>query len=153
MSTPPTISSTRIWLRGIAFVLIGTWLIVGPLVRGPLNQNQIKWLPRWEMFGLYGRGICDVRYTQHHPDGEITRVDWIERTGRSRDWDQRRHNRIRNNKEAFRVGRRLCRQLEGDPIDLRMRVICGSRTTWKRREWRKTNICTEKGAKKAGELR
>ena len=153
MSTPPTISNARIWLRGVALLLIGAWLIVGPLVRGPLDQEQIKWIARWEMFGLFGRGICDVRYVQHHADGNLTRVDWIEMTGRSRDWDKRKRNRIRNNKDAFKIGRRLCRRLEGDPVDLRVRVLCGSKTTWKRKEWGKINICSEEGAKKAGELK
>ena len=151
VSSPPASSSARIWLRGVAFVLIGAWLIIGPLVRGPLNQEQIKWVSRWEMFGLFGRGICDVRYVQHHADGTKSRVDWIEMLGRSRDWDKRRRNRIRDNKEAFRTGRRLCRELDGDPVDLRMRVLCGSSTTWKRKEWGKTNICSKEGAEKARE--
>lgn len=130
-------------------MLVGAWLTIGPAVRGPMDQEQMKWLPRWEMFGLFGRGICDVRYVQHHPDGSTSRVDWIELTGRSREWDKRRRNRIRTNRDAFQIGRRLCSQLEGESVDLRMRVMCGSKTTWKRKEWARTNICSPEGAEKA----
>lgn len=153
MSSPPEISSPRIWLRAAVFAAITAWLTIGPLVRGTLNQEHMKWLPRWEMFGLYGRQICDVRYVQHHPDGKLSRVDWVETLGRSRDWDRRKHNRIRDNTDAFRIGRRLCPTLEGDPPDLRMRVMCGSSTTWKRKEWGKINVCSEEGAKKAARKR
>lgn len=138
---PSRPSSALLWARGVVFAGFAIWLLVGPLVRGVYDQEQLKWIPRWEMFGSYGREICDVRYTQRHPDGSSTSIDWIDQLGRSREASQRRRNRIRDLPHALRVGRQLCASLETAEPDVRGRIRCGSRTTWKREEWLEHNLC------------
>ena len=150
---PPQTPASVLALRSVAFVVIGAWLTVGPLVRGTLNQEHLFWLPRWEMFGKAGKNICDVRYIQHHTDGSKSQVDWIELLGRSRAWDDRKKNRIGSKEAAHRTGQQLCRRLGGDEIDLRMRLKCGSEHTWKRHQWGTLDLCSPEGRDKLGALR
>jgi len=137
---PPEPTTGRLLARGGVLVVVGVWLTVGPLIRGTLDQDHLKWLPRWEMFGGWGRDICDVRYYTVDPDGTEHPLNWVDALGRSREGHDRRRNSINSNREAFRVGVKLCKALKAD--DVRARVRCGSRTRWRRREWMQHNMCS-----------
>jgi len=152
----PARPHTPSWLiigRGLVFALCATWLIGGPFVRGVLNQDHIKIIPRWEMFSQYGRHVCDVRYFEKHADDTLTSIDRFEVLGYAKGKRPPSLHRIESRGQALEIGRKLCARLGGPERDLRVKVRCGSKTRWKRKEWGKLNLCSDKAADLLGRQR
>ena len=134
------------WLRLAVFLLLASYILVGPAFRQVHNTRNI-YLPQWVMFTGFGLDVCDVRYAQILSDGTEQEVDRYEVLGYpSRREAPRNVWRIGNEKQAVDLGRRLCRKL-GPDTDLRLHARCARRSGWRHEARGQDNLCAKTSKK------
>ncbi len=121
-SMPPVL-----WLRALACVFVGGWLVGMPLAR-QVFEVESDYLHRWVMFTGFGLDICEVRFSTRGAAGEKERVDRFAVLADS-GLSSKQVQFVRSRAEARGLGRRLCSKM-GSHADLRLFARCATREGW-----------------------
>lgn len=131
-------------IRFPAFLILATLILVGPAYGHFFATGSHRYLG-WKMFSRKASDFCAVDYWQVAQDGTRVPLDRFEIFGHPKDDPKRKPPkhiwRVKNQSEARRFGRIMCKKLGGD-VDVRVAVRCASKTLWVDVEDGSENLCT-----------
>jgi len=120
--------------RRFVFLAAAAWMLLSPAYVQVLGGRAAA-VRTWQMFHRRGIGICSARY---YDRGQL--VDRYAVLGVTRSAAPPDLRRIRDEKRARRVARRLCAAL-GPGADLRLELRCGERDGLRTVLDREANLC------------
>jgi hypothetical protein len=142
MRWPAALERWRLHVRLALFVLIGGYILLGPVPHQVFGAPHSSLLPRWRMFSGKSMQEC-AGYFERRDQGAPVRVDdWYTRIGLNPDRStHRRQQRVTRVSEAEKLGERLCKKL-GRGADVRLFLRCPSRTKgWIPKAQGEHNLC------------
>lgn len=140
MTSSPVSSMPPVpWLRVLACLAFGGWLVGMPLARQVFGLESV-YLHRWVMFTGFGLDICEVRFSTRNAAGEKEPVDRFALLGNS-SLSPKRVQFVRSAAEARRLGQSLCSKM-GRQTDLRLFARCATREGWHVVSRPRQNLCT-----------
>lgn len=107
-------------LRWFVFLAAAAWMLLSPAYVQLLG-NKAPMVRTWQMFHRRGIGICSARYSDRGVP-----IDRYALLGHDRRKAPAEFRRIRNEREARAMGRKICGAL-GAGADVRVELRCGER--------------------------
>jgi hypothetical protein len=123
--------------RWIVFLAAAAWMLLSPGYVQVLGGDGSK-VRSWQMFHRRGVGICAARF-----DERGRRVDRYALLGFDRDRAPAEVRRIRDERAARALARRMCAAL-GPGADLRVQLRCGERDGLRAVLDREENLCARR---------
>lgn len=121
-------------VRATLLLILGLYLLVGPIGRDVLGYKLPRGFQRWVMFAGIARNTCQVRFSQVQPGGAPVPIEVGPRNGKR--WRLLR-------KQLPSLIRKVCAQARraGHAADVRLEARCGSRRRWIVEHDGTTNVC------------
>lgn len=126
-------------LRGVAFVALTAFIVLGPAKRQLFGKRD-PMFRAWVMFSGIALNLVEVRYERMLPSGERVEVDRFEALGTTRRRAPKDVRRIVRKRGLESVNRRLCRRL-GSETDLRVHARIATKRGWKSLADGERNVC------------
>jgi hypothetical protein len=126
--TTPTPTPARLRARAVAFAVLATVILLGPVYGHFLASGSHRYLG-WKMFSRKATDFCAVAYWTPTADGGRRPLDRFESLGYPRDRAPADLWKVRDLRAAQVIGAKMCRRLGGG-VDVRVDVRCATAEGW-----------------------